>query len=50
MFSFPIYRVTAGVLMVALIVAVGSPSWAADPLTLVEAQHIAVGRSQQLVA
>lgn len=34
----------------ALIVTVGAASWAADPLTLEEAQKIAVARSQQLVA
>lgn len=34
----------------ALIVTVGAASWAADPLTLEEAQRIAVARSQQLVA
>ena len=43
---FPIYRAA----VVALMVAITSPSWAADPLTLAEAQRIAVGRSQQLVA
>jgi len=43
---FPIYRAAAA----ALLVAVGAPSWAADPLTLAEAQRLAVGRSQQLVA
>ncbi|UUZ76649.1 TolC family protein [Polaromonas sp. P1(28)-13] len=43
---FPIYRAT----LAALMVAMGSPSWSADPLTLLEAQRIAVGRSQQLVA
>ncbi|MDP3827908.1 MAG: TolC family protein [Polaromonas sp.] len=31
-------------------VAIASASWAADPLTLIEAQRIAVDRSQQLVA
>ena len=44
--SFPICRATVAI----LIVTVGASSWAADPLTLVEAQRIAVGRSQQLVA
>ena len=44
--SFPIYRITAAAWMVAM----ASASWAADPLTLIEAQRIAVGRSQQLVA
>jgi len=44
--SFPICRATVAVLIVTL----GASSWAADPLTLVEAQRIAVGRSQQLVA
>ncbi len=45
--SFPVYRATVA----ALIVAMGaSLSWAADPLTLVEAQRIAVGHSQQLLA
>jgi outer membrane protein TolC len=43
---FPIYRTAAAALMVAM----ASASWAADPLTLIEAQRIAVGRSQQLVA
>ena len=43
---FPICRVAVAALMVAM----GSPSWAADPLTLVEAQRIAVGRSRQLLA
>jgi len=43
---FPIYRIAAAALMVAM----ASASWAADPLTLIEAQRIAVGRSQQLVA
>jgi len=43
---FPIYRTTAAALMVVM----ASGSWAADPLTLIEAQRIAVGRSQQLVA
>lgn len=43
---FPIYRTAAAVLTVAM----ASASWAADPLTLIEAQRIAVGRSQQLVA
>jgi outer membrane protein TolC len=44
--SFPIYRAAVA----AVLVAMGSPSWATDPLTLVEAQRIAVGRSQQLIA
>lgn len=44
--SFPIYRITAAAWMVAMATA----SWAADPLTLIEAQRIAAGRSQQLVA
>jgi outer membrane protein TolC len=44
--SFPIYRTAAAALMVAM----ASASWAADPLTLIEAQRIAVGRSQQLAA
>ena len=43
---FPIGRTAAAALMMAVV----SASWAADPLTLVEAQRIAVGRSQQLVA
>jgi len=43
---FPIYRTAAA----AMVVAMASASWAADPLTLIEAQRIAVGRSQQLVA
>lgn len=34
----------------ALTVACALPSWAADPLTLAEAQQIAAGRSQQLLA
>jgi len=45
-FPFPIYRTAAAAWMVAL----ASASWAADPLTLIEAQRLAVGRSQQLVA
>ncbi|MES2081033.1 MAG: TolC family protein [Pseudomonadota bacterium] len=44
--SFPIRRITVAVLSVAI----WAPAWAAEPLTLVEAQRIAVGRSQQLVA
>lgn len=36
--------------MAALMVGVSSPSWAADPLSLAEAQRIAVGRSRQLLA
>ena len=44
--SFPIYQAAVA----AVLVAMGSPSWATDPLTLVEAQRIAVGRSQQLIA
>ena len=45
--SFLICRATVA----ALIVTMGaSSSWAADPLTLGEAQRLAVGRSQQLVA
>lgn len=44
--SFPISRITAAAWMVAM----ASASWAADPLTLIEAQRIAAGRSQQLVA
>lgn len=44
--SFPIYRITVAAWTVAMV----SASWAADPLTLIEAQRIAVGRSQQLVA
>lgn len=44
--SFPIYQAAVA----AVLVAVGFPSWATDPLTLVEAQRIAVGRSQQLIA
>lgn len=43
---FPICRITAAAWMVAM----ASASSAADPLTLIEAQRIAVGRSQQLVA
>lgn len=43
---FPIHRT----IVAALMVATASASWAADPLTLIEAQRIAVGRSQQLVA
>ena len=43
---FPIFRTAAAALMVVM----ASASWAADPLTLIEAQRIAVGRSQQLVA
>lgn len=44
--SFPIYRITAAAWMVAM----ASASWAADPLTLIEAQRIAASRSQQLIA
>ncbi|WP_332778345.1 TolC family protein [Polaromonas sp.] len=44
--SFPIDRAA----LAALMIAMGPPSWSADPLTLVEAQRIAVGQSQQLVA
>lgn len=44
--SFPVTRATVA----ALVVVMGSPSWAVDPLTLIEAQRLAVGRSQQLVA
>ncbi|MDI1340178.1 TolC family protein [Polaromonas sp.] len=44
--SFPISRITAA----AWMVAIASASWAADPLTLIEAQRIAVDRSRQLVA
>lgn len=44
--KFSIRRATAA----ALMVTIGASSWAADPLTLVEAQLIAVVRSQQLVA
>ncbi|MFC6282309.1 MULTISPECIES: TolC family protein [Polaromonas] len=43
---FPIGRTAAAALMMAVV----SASWAADPLTLIEAQRIAVGRSQQLLA
>ncbi|WP_341905299.1 TolC family protein [Polaromonas sp. YR568] len=43
---FPKFRTVA----VGLTLTVASASWAADPLTLVEAQRIAIGRSQQLVA
>ena len=34
----------------ALMFAIGVPLWAAEPLTLAEAQRIAVGRSGQLLA
>ena len=44
--SFPVYQAAVA----AVLVAMGSPSWATDPLTMVEAQRIAVGRSQQLIA
>lgn len=43
---FPLYRATVAALTVACVL----PSWAADPLTLDEAQRIAAGRSQQLLA
>ena len=43
---FPLDRTLA----VILIVVAASASWAADPLTLTEAQSIAASRSQQLVA
>lgn len=45
---FP-YRLRGGV-VAALIVVTAAASWAAEPLDLVEAQRIAVNRSQQLVA
>lgn len=44
--SFPLDRTFAAI----LIVVAASASWAADPLTLTEAQSIAASRSQQLVA
>lgn len=45
--SFSIRRLAAA----ALMAAIWAPSaWAADPLTLMEAQHIAVDRSQQVLA
>lgn len=44
--SFPIHRTAAAALMVAM----ASAAWAVDPLTLIEAQRIAVDRSPQLVA
>lgn len=43
---FPMRRLAAA----ALVIAMGSPSWAAEPLTLSEAQRIAVGRAPQLLA
>jgi len=43
---FLIYRASVAALMFAM----GAPSWAAEPLTLAEAQRIAVGRSGQLLA
>lgn len=43
---FSIHRTAVAVLMLAT----ASASWAADPLTLIEAQRIAASRSQQLVA
>ncbi len=43
---FPMYRTAAA----TLVVAMASAAWAADPLTLIEAQRIAVDRSQQLLA
>jgi len=43
---FPIFQAAVAVLIFSL----KASSWAADSLTLVEAQRIAVGRSQQLVA
>jgi outer membrane protein TolC len=43
---FSIHRAAAGVLLLALAL----PSWAADPLTLAEAQRLAVAQSQQLLA
>lgn len=42
----PIHRTAAAAWMVAM----ASAAWAADPLTLIEAQRMAVDRSQQLVA
>ena len=43
---FLIYRAS----FAALMVAIGASLWAAEPLTLAEAQRIAVGRSGQLLA
>ena len=43
---FPLHRTLAAI----LIVVAASASWAADPLSLTEAQSIATSRSQQLVA
>lgn len=49
-FPFSILRGVAGVLTVALTFSIGLSSWAAGPLSLADAQHIAVSRSQQLSA
>lgn len=49
-FLFSISRGAIGILIVALMFALGAPSWAADPLSLADAQRIAAGRSQQLFA
>lgn len=49
-FSFSISRGAIGILIGALMFAIGSPSWATDPLSLADAQRIAVGRAQQLFA
>lgn len=49
-FPFSISRGATGILIGALIFAIGLPSWSADPLSLADAQRIAVGRSQQLFA
>lgn len=49
-FPFSILRGVGGVLTVALTYSFGLPSWAADPLSLADAQRIAVSRSQQLSA
>ncbi len=45
-FHFPLYRAAVAALTVVCVL----PSWAADPLTLAEAQQIAAARSQQLLA
>lgn len=44
---FPVGRTVAAAVWAAILI---SPAWAAEPLTLLEAQGLAVARSQQLVA
>jgi outer membrane protein TolC len=49
-FLFSISRGAIGILIGTLMFAIGLSSWAADPLSMADAQRIAVGRSQQLFA